>query len=145
MVSGSNTKLKFAAYLTIAVHLAIVILHAAAHQILEVNPTTAQLSFIVVIIMAAPVVAGVLLWKYERVGAALLTLSMAGAFLFGIYNHFVGHSIDHVAEVARLQPEVWSALFRSSAIGLALLEAAGTLLGAWLMAVRQPGLETHAA
>ena len=145
MVGGSNTKLKVAAYLLIVVHLLLVVLHAVAHQMLEVNPTPVQLSFIVAVIMSAPVIAGVLLRKYEKSGAVLLAMSMFGAFLFGVYNHFVGHSIDHVAEVAHLQPRIWSTIFQSTAVGLATSEAAGSLLGIWLLSVRQTKLETHAA
>jgi hypothetical protein len=141
----SDAKLKIAVYLIIVVHLILVVLHAAAHQVLEVNPTTLQLSFIFIVIMAAPVIAGLLMWKYERAGAVLFTLSMAGSFLFGAYNHFVGHSIDHVAEVVHLQPEIWSTIFRLSAIALTISEAAGTVAGGWLLMIRQPRLESNAA
>jgi len=78
-------------------------------------------------------------------GSILLALSMAGSFLFGAYNHFMVHSMDHVAEVAHLQPAVWATLFQWSAGGLAISEAAGTFIGVWLMAAGQPKLETHAA
>ena len=137
--------MKLAAYLTIIVHLLLVILHAAAHQTLGVDATAMQLSFIFTVIMIAPVVAGLLLWKFERTGSLILALSMAGSLAFGAYNHFVGHSIDHVAEVAHLQPAIWSTTFQLSAVGLAISEAAGTFFGVWLLVVRQPGLETHAA
>ena len=145
MITGSYKNWKLAAFLVIVIHLMLVILHAAAHQILKVDPTTPQLSFILIVIMAAPLVAGLLLWKWDVPGSILLTLSMAGSFLFGAYNHFVGHSIDHVAEVAHLEPEIWATLFRLSAIGLAVSEVVGTVIGVWLMAVRQPKLLTDAA
>src|SRR4051812_26257679 len=124
MINNSYANLKFAAYSMIVVHLLLVMLHAASHQFLEVDPTTLQLSFIVIVIMAAPLVAGLLLMKWKVGGSILLTLSMAGSFLFGAYNHFMVHSMDHVAEVAHLQPEVWAILFRWSAGGLAITEAA---------------------
>jgi hypothetical protein len=145
MINNSYANLKFAAYSMIVVHLLLVMLHAASHQFLEVDLTTLQLSFIVIVIIAAPLVAGLLLRKWRMVGSILLTLSMAGSFLFGAYNHFVAHSMDHVAEVAHLQPEIWATLFRWSAGGLAITEAAGAFLGVWLMAAGQPKLETHAA
>jgi hypothetical protein len=134
MINNSYINLKFAAYLVVVVHLLLVILHAASHQVLEVDPTTLQLSFILIVIMAAPLIAGLLLRKWSMAGSILLTLSMAGSFLFGAYNHFVAHSIDHVAEVALLQPEVWSTLFRLSAVALAISEAAGTMIGLGLIA-----------
>ena len=137
--------MKLAAYITVVVHLLLVILHAASHQTLGVDATAMQLSFIFTVIMIAPVVAGLLLWKFERTGSLILALSMAGSLAFGAYNHFVGHSIDHVAEVAHLQPAIWSTTFQLSAVGLAISEAAGTFFGVWLLVVRQPGLETHAA
>ena len=145
MVSSSNAKLKFTAYLLIVIHLVFVVLHAAAHQTLEVNPTTLQLSFIVIVIIAAPVTAGVVLWKYEKAGSILLTLSMFGGLVFGVYNHFVGHSIDHVAEVAHMQPEVWATIFQLTAVGLAISEIISILIGILLVAFVQPRLETHAA
>lgn len=145
MASYPNTKLKTLAYLVIVVHLMLVVAHAAAHQTLEVDPTPLQLSFIIAIIMIAPMIAGLLLHKYGRAGSALMILSMAGAFLFGVYNHFVGHSIDHVAEVANLRPVIWSTVFQWSAVGLAVTEAAGTAIGALLLVDRGPELETHAA
>ena len=137
--------MKLAAYLTIIAHLLLVILHAAAHQTLGVDATAMQLSFIFTVIMIAPVVAGLLLWKFERTGSLILALSMAGSFAFGAYNHFVGHSIDHVTEVAHLQPAIWSTIFQLTALGLALSEAAGTFLGAWLLFIRQQDVETNAA
>jgi hypothetical protein len=145
MVDSLNNKLTLAAYLTIAVHLVLVIVHAAAHGTLNVEPTTTQLSFILVVIMIAPVVAGFLLSRYGAVGISLFALSMAGSFVFGAYNHFVGHSIDDVSEVAQLQPHIWSAIFRWSAIGLAISEAVGIVVGIWLLIYRQPKPQTHAA
>ena len=145
MISSSRTKLKFAAYVIIIVHLLLVILHATAHQRLNVDPSTLQLSFIVTVIMAAPVVAGLLMPKFEVLGSVLFTLSMAGSFIFGFYNHFIGRSIDHVAEVSHLQPEIWSTIFQLSAGGLALAEAVGTIAGVWLLFSHRPKVETKPA
>ena len=49
-------------------------------------------------------------------------MSMAGALVFGLVNHFFIQGADHVAHVAR----EWRTLFASTAALLAVLEAAGT-------------------
>jgi hypothetical protein len=50
---------------------------------------------------------------------------MAAALLFGLTNHFVVSSPDHVDHVAAQ----WRPLFISTAIALAVTEAAGAILG----------------
>jgi hypothetical protein len=51
---------------------------------------------------------------------------MAGALVFGVVNHFVLESADHVMQV---NPD-WRLLFGSTAALLALLEGGGTIVGA---------------
>jgi len=53
-----------------------------------------------------------------------VALTLAGSFVFGIVNHFMLASPDHVAHVAR----EWRPLFAATAIGIASTEA----LGSWL-------------
>jgi hypothetical protein len=50
---------------------------------------------------------------------------MAASLLFGLINHFVISSPDHVDHVAAQ----WRPLFTSTAVALAVTEAAGAILG----------------
>ncbi len=84
--------------------------------------------------------------KAERAAPALLAVSMLGSFVFGLYYHFVADTIDHVAHVAHMRPEFWSATFVATAYALLLTEAAGATLGAWpLVFNRTQTFKTHAA
>lgn len=122
-----SSAVRFALYAVVA-HAAVGALHSAAHEILGVKATPAQLIFIVAIIMVAPLVAGLLLWRgKERAGALLLICSMLGSLAFGVYYHFVADTADHVSHVARMSPAGWAVVFQATALLLALIEA----LGAW--------------
>ncbi len=70
--------LKRIALAVVAVHFVVVVLHSIAHQLLAVNASPAQLAFIFPVIIVAPVVAGIMLPKFEKFGTVLLTVSMAG-------------------------------------------------------------------
>jgi hypothetical protein len=130
--------MKVTALLVVAIHFVVVVLHSNAHQTLPVNATPAQLAFIVPVIVVAPVAAAILLAKFERAGMVLLTASMLGSFLFGIYYHFVADTIDHVAHVAHREPLFWSQMFLITSYLLAITEAAGFAVGLiWLLRQKQ--------
>lgn len=126
---GTSNALRFA-LAVVVVHAIVTSLHGAAHQKLGIEASPAQTFFIVAVIWIAPLVAGVLLWKRARqAGALALVLSMVGAFLFGVYHHFVANSADHVSHVAATFPGAWATLFQTTAVLLALCEALGTAAG----------------
>jgi hypothetical protein len=126
---------------TIILHVAVVILHAAAHQALGINASPAQLLFIVTIIMIGPPLAGVLLWKRRDIfGPIALTLLMAGAFVFGVYNHFILFSPDYVSHVSNTKPGGWAVVFQATAILLAVTEGLGVCAGILLA---QRGFVNH--
>jgi hypothetical protein len=137
--------LKSAALWLVGLHFAAVVLHSVAHEILKVKATPAQLAFIVPVIIAGPVVAGLLLLKSERAGAALLCATMLGSFVFGLYYHFVADTIDHVAHVARMEPAFWSWMFRATAWALLVTEAAGAVVGGLALARRPEAFAGYAA
>src|SRR5215216_5333908 len=133
-MNNQNTRtLKLLVVAVIVFHVVIVILHAVAHEVLPVKATPAQLAFIVPVIIVAPVLAGLLLLKFYRVGLILLTASMIGSFVFGVYYHFIADTIDHVAHVAYLQPVFWSQMFQGTAYLLAISELFGAGLGSILL------------
>ena len=129
--------LRRAALALVGFHFLTVALHSAAHEVLSVKATAAQLAFIVPFIIVAPVAAGLMLPRLARAGAATLLFSMLGSFFFGLYYHFVADTIDHVAHVARMEPAFWSAAFRVTAWLLLVSEAAGAA-AAWPLLVGRP-------
>ena len=137
--------LKLTALGLVGFHFLVVVLHSFAHEILPVKATRAQLAFIIPVIIVAPSVAGIMLPKFERIGAWLLLTSMLGSFAFGLYYHFVADTIDHVAHVARLRPAFWSATFQVTAYALAASEVAGAAAAGLLAAGRARRFEHHAA
>ena len=125
--------LKKIALAVVAIHFFVVVLHSVAHQLLSVNASPAQLAFIVPVIILAPVVAGVMLPKFERFGTVLLTASMIGSFVFGVYYHFIAETIDHIAHVAQLEPHFWSQMFLATSYLLAISELLGAVVGLLLL------------
>ena len=114
----------------IITHTVVGFLHSAAHQMLGVQASPAQLVFIITVIMVAPLVAGILLWKRLKTeGAGLLIVSMAGSLIFGVFNHFVSLSPDHVSQVAALPQKNWALVFQLTAALLALVEMFGIWAG----------------
>ena len=126
---------KVALYGTVFVltHLGVNLLHGRAHTELQVGLSSFQLFFVVGVILLGPLLAMALLWtQRQRFGLMLLSVSMAGACLFGLYYHFVLPSPDHVAHVPA---GLWGEVFRITAVLLALSEALGFILGVmWLRA-----------
>jgi hypothetical protein len=49
---------------------------------------------------------------------------MAGALIFGVWNHFLVSGADHVNMIG---PGYWQAPFRLTAVAVAVVEAAGTV------------------
>lgn len=85
-----------------------------------------QNAYIFLVIVAAPVIAGILIWRGTRVGFQLLAVSMLGSLLFGGYYHFIASGPDNVAS---LMDHTWSFPFQITAALLAVTEAAGFVIG----------------
>ncbi|MGB7923390.1 MAG: hypothetical protein WCF57_09115 [Pyrinomonadaceae bacterium] len=118
----------------VIVHALVSALHGAAHARLDVSLSQAQTLFVVVVITVAPLLAGLLLWRKQHIAGALLFLcSMVGALVFGVYNHFVASSPDHVAHVAAASSGGWVAVFQVTAALLAVVEAVGCVVGGWML------------
>jgi len=81
--------------------------------------------FVYIVILAGPL-AGLALsvWRPQS-GATLVAVTLAGSFAFGLVNHFIIPGADHVAHVAR----EWRSLFATTAVLLAVIEAAGAAIG----------------
>ena len=113
-------------------HLLVNILHGRAHRILHVDLTPVQLSFVLLVILVAPLVAMVVIWTpKKRAGLILLAASMFASLLFGLYHHFVASGPDHVHAQP---PGPWSLIFVLTAYGLLIAEAIGTYVGIHFLA-----------
>ena len=133
MKKAQSQILKLTALSLVAAHFLVVVLHSAAHEILSVKASAAQLAFIFPVIIVAPVAAGFLLLKHEKAGAYLLTVSLAGSFFFGLYYHFVARTHDHVEHVAVLQPTLWASVFEATAYLLVITEELGVCVGLMIL------------
>ncbi|HYL09962.1 MAG TPA: hypothetical protein VEU31_04435 [Candidatus Acidoferrales bacterium] len=118
----------------ILIHLAVNVVHGLAHNSLRITLTRTQQVFVLTVILAAPLLAGILLLiKAHRAGALLLLFSMAGSLLFGGYNHFVAIGADNALYVAS---GPWSMAFQVTSALLIVTE----FLGCWagFAMLRQP-------
>jgi len=109
----------------VLVHLAVSLVHGAAHAGAVVTLGAAGTAFVYIVILAGPLIGLALAVRQPELGSWLVALTMAGALVFGLVNHFIIQGTDHVAHVA---PE-WRTLFASTAALLAILEAAGAAIG----------------
>ena len=103
-------------------HLVISFVHGFAHAQAQVPLSLAANLFVYIVIVAGPLVGLLLAWKVRGIGSAVIALAMAGSLVFGLVNHFMLSSPDHVAHVV---PQ-WRALFAATAALLALTEALGS-------------------
>jgi hypothetical protein len=105
------------------------LLHGMAHQHLGISLTAVQEAFVLSVIVMAPLVALALFFtRLQQWAAGLLLLSMLGSLLFGVANHFVLISPDHILH---LPAGEWARSFQITAILLSVTECIGCLLG-WL-------------
>jgi len=106
-------------------HLIVSIVHGAAHSGARIPMTLAANLFIWIVIVAGPLV-GLWLSRSQPVaGGWVVAATMAGSLVFGVVNHFVIVSPDHVSHVAA----EWSTLFAVTAILLVVFEGAGVAAG----------------
>lgn len=112
----------------VLLHAVIVIPHSIAHSLLHIQMVAWQRIFILVVIVIAPIVSAVLLWREIKSGFILLAFSMGGAFLFGLYYHFMAAGPDNVASL-NAHSVMLSLTFQLSAVLLALIELAASVVG----------------
>jgi hypothetical protein len=113
----------------IALHVMVTVMHGTAHTSLKILMSSWQNTYIYVVIVLLPLVAGFLIWKRARGGYLILLLSMLGALVFGGYYHFVLAGADNVSTVAHHASHSWAQVFQVSAVLLALVEFAGVVAG----------------
>jgi hypothetical protein len=121
------TSAEWALAAIVLVHLAVSILHGRAHSGAQVPLSAAATLFVYVVILAGPIV-GLVASRWSPVaGAWTIAVSLGGALVFGLINHFIIAGPDHVDHVAA----AWRPLFGITAALVAATEAAGAAVGVW--------------
>jgi hypothetical protein len=124
--SGVNRSAEYVTAIVVA-HLLVNIVHGLAHRELHVGLSPLASIFVIVVVLISPLIAMALIrTAAKRLGFILLSLSMFGSLLFGLYYHFLSVSLDHVHS----QPSGgWSTTFVLTAYLLLITEAIGTYVG----------------
>ena len=119
--------------LAVLVHLVVSIVHGNSHERLSVGLSTWQNTFVLIVVVLAPLIAMVFIWtRYARAGLVVLVISMAASLIFGVVYHYVVISPDHVSH---LPPGDAQGLFRTTALLLVVTELFGVAVG--LLALRE--------
>jgi len=121
-------------------HLVISFVHGAAHAQAHVPLSLPANLFVYIVILAGPLFGLAIalmpglktrptsdaktpsISALARIGSWVIVVTMLGSLVFGLVNHFVLSSPDHVSHV---DPE-WRVLFGTTAVLLALTEALGS-------------------
>jgi hypothetical protein len=112
--------------LVVLLHAVVTVLHGNAHTSLGVELSFWQRTYVLIVIVAAPFVAGVLAWtRWVRIALFVLLLSMAGSLIFGACYHYLIVSPDNVAHLPAGEAR---GMFRSTAMLLFVTEALGVIV-----------------
>ena len=137
-MAGRNNTVKWVATIAVLAHLIVVVLHGSAHTELRIELNVWQKTYVIIVILLAPLAAVVILWtRYYRLGLLLLLVSMAGSLVFGACYHYAIVSPDHVLH---LPPGDARGLFRTTALLLLLTEMFGLVVA--LFGLRRSHLTT---
>jgi hypothetical protein len=120
-MSTNRRRVRTALVAAVLAHLVISIAHGTAHTGARVPLSPAASLFVYAVIVAGPLVGLALVWLAESLGIWVIMLTMAGSLVFGVINHFVFDSPDHVSHV---DPQ-WRLLFATTAVLLAATEVLG--------------------
>jgi hypothetical protein len=114
--------------LIVVTHLGISLIHGGTHQWGRVPLTPAATLFVFIVILAGPLVGLAVMRVATRAGLWVVATTLAGAFVFGVVNHFLVPGTDHVSHVTG-DAQLW---FAVTAVLLAVTEAMGCVLAALL-------------
>ena len=106
---------------TVLVHLLVSMIHGAAHAGANVPMSPAANLFVFVVILAGPLIGLGISFRTKLYGGAVVALTMAASLIFGVVNHFLIDSPDHISHIAT----PWSSLFVTTAVLLAITELLG--------------------
>lgn len=114
---------------TVWVHLVVSLVHGGSHAGAHVPLTLAANAFVLLVILAGPLIGLAVARRRDDAGCWIIALTLGASLLFGLVNHFMLVSPDHVMQVER----TWRPLFASTAILVALTEAVGSGLALQLV------------
>ena len=119
------------AALVVLVHTVVMLVHGAAHMRLNIG-LSPWANICVLGIGIGPITGLIFLGsRRQRTGATILFITMIAGLLFGLWNHFIVHSADHVMY---LLASPWRLPFQVTAGLLSVLEAAGAVIAFALLA-----------
>ena len=111
----------------VVAHLLVNIAHGLAHGELRVGLPPSGSLFVIAVVLILPLVAMGLVWtSKKRLGLILLSLSMFGSLMFGLYHHFLAAGPDNVHSLTASRCGI---MFGATAYLLLLSEAMGTYVG----------------
>jgi hypothetical protein len=112
-------------------HLGVSAVHGQVHSRAKVMLSTVSMLFVLIVILIGPIV-GLILQRTisPRGGAIVIAVTLAGAFFFGLANHFLIHGDDNVTHVV----DSARALFGITAALLLVTEFFGSALAIWCAA-----------
>ena len=105
----------------ILIHLVVSTIHGSAHTGAHVALSPSGNLFVLIVILIGPLLGLILMWPFRQLGTWIIAITMAGAFVFGLVNHFLISGDDHVSHI---DPQ-WRALFTATAVILAFVELLG--------------------
>jgi len=117
---------------SVLVHLLVSMIHGAAHTWASVPMSQAANLFVFVVILAGPLIGLGLSFRTKLYGGVVVALTMAASLVFGVVNHFLIDSPDHISHIAA----AWRSLFVTTAVLLTITELLGVAIA--LRLVRQP-------
>jgi hypothetical protein len=110
----------------VLLHAVVSVLHGNAHTSLGVGLSSWQQTYVLLVIVIAPFVAGVLAWtRWMRLALLVLLFSMAGSLIFGACYHYLIVSPDNVAHLPAGEAR---GMFRSTAMLLFVTESLGVIV-----------------
>ena len=117
----------------VIVHLVASVWHGSAHTPLGIELSTQQTLFVYLVIIIAPVIAGILVWtRCASIGLWVFFLAMLGSLLFGVSHHYVLVSPDNIGHLPPGTPQLHSHFVTSAGV-IALIELASSLYGAFCL------------
>ena len=114
------------AALVVLVHTVVMLIHGAAHIRLNIELSPWANIYVLGIVGIGPITGLIFLRSSrQRTGATILFITMIGALLFGLWNHFIVPGADHVMH---LQASPWRLPFQVTAGLLLVSEATGAVI-----------------
>ena len=125
------------AWLIVLIHALVSGVHGFAHYRLGITLSTFQSVYVMLVITVWPLWAAGLLWIGKtRAAFVNLALAMGGAFVFGVYWHYVARSPDNVFHQHEGSLQT---LFCVTAALLMVLESCGAMVSGWGFLGRRSG------